>query len=166
MLIDDFSGQDLTSKLGTQWRGVSDKVMGGISEASVAQGVIDDRPCLLLTADVRLENDGGFIQAALDLAMPGCTFDASASSFVAMTSDTRFTSARRKMSVLGSPTELISPQRRTGRQSIFLSQLSLPIGSIRLWISTGFGVLAWAPLGAPLMPIYWSQRSASLASCG
>ena len=61
MLIDDFSGQDLTSKLGTQWRGVSDKVMGGISEASVAQGVIDDRPCLFLTGDVRLDNDGGFI---------------------------------------------------------------------------------------------------------
>ena len=78
MLIDDFSGQDLTSKLGTQWCGVSDKVMGGISEASVAQGVIDDRPCLLLTGDVRLENDGGFIQAALDLAMSGGTFDASA----------------------------------------------------------------------------------------
>ena len=53
-------------------------VMGGISEASVAQGVIDDRPCLLLTGDVRLENDGGFIQAALDLAMPDGTFDASA----------------------------------------------------------------------------------------
>jgi hypothetical protein len=71
MLIDGFSGQNLTSKLGTQWRGVSDKIMGGISEASVAQGVIDDRPCLLLTGDVRLENDRGFIQAAL-AAVIGC----------------------------------------------------------------------------------------------
>ena len=77
MLIDDFTDQDLASRLGTRWRGVSDKVMGGISEPSVVQSVIDNRPCLLLTGDVRLENDGGFIQAALDLAVPEDTFDAS-----------------------------------------------------------------------------------------
>ena len=77
MLIDDFSSQDFVSKLGTRWRGVSDQVMGGISEASVAQGMIDGRPCLRLTGDVRLENDGGFIQAALDLALSGDTLDAS-----------------------------------------------------------------------------------------
>jgi hypothetical protein len=77
MVIDDFSNPDLVSKLGTRWRGVSDKVMGGISEASVAHDVIDGRSCLRLTGDVRLENDGGFIQAALDLAAAGDTFDAS-----------------------------------------------------------------------------------------
>jgi hypothetical protein len=77
MLIDDFRSEGLLSKLGTPWRGVSDQVMGGISEASVSQGVIDGRPCLRLTGDVRLENDGGFIQAALDLAPPGETLDAS-----------------------------------------------------------------------------------------
>lgn len=77
MLIDDFTSPDFISKLGTQWRGVSDKVMGGISEASVAHAVVDDRPCLRLSGDVRLENDGGFIQAALDMARSGGTFDAS-----------------------------------------------------------------------------------------
>ena len=77
MLIDDFSNQNLTSKLGTQWYSASDKVMGGISEASVAHRDYDSRPCLLLTGDVCLENSGGFIQAALDLAMSGETFDAS-----------------------------------------------------------------------------------------
>ena len=77
MLIDDFTDDGLVSKLGTPWRGVSDQVMGGISEASVSYGVIDGRPCLRLTGDVRLENDGGFIQATLDLSPPGETLDAS-----------------------------------------------------------------------------------------
>ena len=35
MLIDDFSDHNLVFKLGTHWRGVSDKFMGGISEYSV-----------------------------------------------------------------------------------------------------------------------------------
>jgi hypothetical protein len=76
MLIDDFTDEGLVSKLGTRWRGVSDRVMGGVSEASVSHGVIDGRPSLRLTGDVRLENNGGFIQAALDLAPSGETFDA------------------------------------------------------------------------------------------
>ena len=77
MLIDDFSDKDLLSKLGTRWRAVSDRVMGGISEASVSRDTIDGRPCLRLTGDVRLENDGGFAQAALDLQTPPDTLDAS-----------------------------------------------------------------------------------------
>lgn len=77
MLIDDFADGNLVSKLGTRWRGVSDQVMGGISESAVTHGVIDSRPCLRLTGDVRLENDGGFIQAAIDLSPSGDTLDAS-----------------------------------------------------------------------------------------
>jgi hypothetical protein len=77
MLIDDFTDESLVSKLGTQWRGVSDQVMGGISEASISHGVIDGRHNLRMAGDVRLENDGGFIQAALDLAPSGDTIDAS-----------------------------------------------------------------------------------------
>jgi hypothetical protein len=77
MLIDDFTDEGLVSNLGTRWRGASDRVMGGVSEASVSHGVIEGRPCLRLTGDVRLENDGGFIQAALDLTRSGQTIDAS-----------------------------------------------------------------------------------------
>ena len=77
MLIDDFSDPGLVSALGTRWRGVSDQVMGGISEATVGHAVLDERPCLRLTGDVRLENNGGFIQAALDLDPAGGTVDAS-----------------------------------------------------------------------------------------
>ena len=78
MLIDDFANNDLVSNLGTRWRGVSDQVMGGVSEAAVTREIIEGRPCLHLTGDVRLENNGGFIQAALDLAPAGEIFDASA----------------------------------------------------------------------------------------
>jgi len=77
MLIDDFTDKGLVSKLDTQWRGVSDQVMGGISETTLTHGVIDGRPSLRMTGDVRLENDGGFIQAALDLAPAGDIIDAS-----------------------------------------------------------------------------------------
>ena len=76
MVIDDFADGGLVSALGTRWRGVSDQVMGGISRASMVRDVIEERSCLRLRGDVRLENDGGFIQAALDLAPSESTFDA------------------------------------------------------------------------------------------
>lgn len=77
MLIDDFADSGLVSKLGSRWRRVTDQVMGGVSEGSVTHGVIDGRPCLRLTGDVRLDNNGGFVQAALDLAPAGNVLDAS-----------------------------------------------------------------------------------------
>ena len=77
MLIDDFTDKGLVSKLGIKWRGVSDQVMGGISKDSISYSVKDGCYSLRMTGNVRLENDGGFIQAALDLAPLGDTFDAS-----------------------------------------------------------------------------------------
>lgn len=77
MLIDNFSGPDLVSTLGTAWRGVSDKVMGGVSEASVRPDSLDGRSCLRLTGAVSLENNGGFVQAALNLGADDKSVDAS-----------------------------------------------------------------------------------------
>ena len=77
MLIDDFSRSDLVSNLGTQWRGVSDQVMGGVSEATILHDTVEGHACLRLRGDVRLENNGGFIQAALDFAPSGDVIDAS-----------------------------------------------------------------------------------------
>lgn len=77
MLIDDFSDPGLTSKLGTTWRGVSDRVMGGVSQASVTRERLDERWALRLSGDVRLENNGGFIQATLDLSPDRGIYDAS-----------------------------------------------------------------------------------------
>ena len=78
MLIHDFSNRSLISELGTRWRAVSDQVMGGVSKAKVDLTALDGRHCLRLTGDVRLENDGGFIQASLDLAPVDNTCDATA----------------------------------------------------------------------------------------
>ena len=85
MLIDDFSKENFISALGTSWVGVSDKVMGGISEARIETTTISLRRCLHLTGDVRVENNGGFIQAALNLSEDNKIFDASRFSGVRLT---------------------------------------------------------------------------------
>lgn len=77
MLIHDFSNRSMKSHLGTEWRAVSDRVMGGVSDPDIALDEIEGRASLRLTGNVRLENDGGFIQASLDLAPADGTLDAS-----------------------------------------------------------------------------------------
>jgi hypothetical protein len=77
MIIDDGSRGDLVSRLGTRWRGVDDRVMGGVSLARVVRETIDGRRCLHLSGDVRLDNNGGFVQMALDLSPHGGIVDAS-----------------------------------------------------------------------------------------
>lgn len=77
MLIDGFSSANLVSEIGTQWRGVSDQVMGGVSKALIMRTEDENHHGLHLSGDVRLENNGGFIQASLDLAPEGGTLDAS-----------------------------------------------------------------------------------------
>lgn len=76
-VLDDFADDGLISTLGTAWRGVSDRVMGGISRETIALTTVEGRRCVRLTGDVRLENSGGFVQMALDLAPDGGTLDAS-----------------------------------------------------------------------------------------
>ena len=69
MLIDDFPGEKLFSTpLGSKRRGVSDRVMGGISIAGVTRDVEDGQTCLRLAGDVRKENGGGSIQALLSFS--------------------------------------------------------------------------------------------------
>lgn len=80
-LIDDFSRADGRSALGTEWRAVSDRVMGGVSSGTIARRELDGRRALCLSGRVSLENNGGFVQAQLDLSgadTPGDPLDASA----------------------------------------------------------------------------------------
>ncbi len=67
LIIDDRTHGDYESALGTRWRLVTDGVMGGVSQGTLLADHIDDRDCLHLRGEVRLENNGGFVQAALDL---------------------------------------------------------------------------------------------------
>lgn len=70
MLIDDFTGPDGVSRIGTRWEGFTDRVMGGRSNGRAAPAVIAGRQCLRLTGRVDTRG-GGFVQMALDLARDG-----------------------------------------------------------------------------------------------
>jgi len=67
-----------TSALGTRWAVVTDRVMGGVSDGSLAVEVLDGERCYRLRGDVRTDNNGGFLQLALPLSGGGGTVDASA----------------------------------------------------------------------------------------
>lgn len=71
LLIDDFSQRDGRSALGTEWRGFTDRVMGGRSDMQV--GYVDgpEGSALRLRGQVRLDNNGGFIQARVPLSADG-----------------------------------------------------------------------------------------------
>jgi len=76
MLIDDRSSGSLRSSLDSEWRLVSDRVMGGLSSGELAPARFMGRDCLRMRGAVTTANNGGFVQMALDLAGKG--FDASA----------------------------------------------------------------------------------------
>jgi hypothetical protein len=77
LIIDDRRTDDYRSALGTSWRLVTDGVMGGVSGGRLTPDTVAGKSCLHLQGDVRLENNGGFVQAALGLTEAG-TLDASA----------------------------------------------------------------------------------------
>lgn len=70
-VIDDRSSHDARASLGGRWRAVSDTVMGGVSRGELSAQTVHGRPCLRLTGRVSLENNGGFLQAGLDLGADG-----------------------------------------------------------------------------------------------
>jgi len=75
-ILDDLRNPHPQAATGTRWELVTDGVMGGVSRGSLVRTEIDGRPALRMTGDVRLENDGGFVQMALDLAPDGSGIDA------------------------------------------------------------------------------------------
>lgn len=77
-MIDDLSREPPLATVGTPWRLVTDQVMGGLSVGTMTRETIAGRTAIRLRGDVRLENDGGFVQIALDLAPGGRVVDASA----------------------------------------------------------------------------------------
>jgi hypothetical protein len=77
LLIDDFSGERGASVIGMEWRLFTDRVMGGVSDATSSLETIQGRRCLRLRGRVSLENNGGFIQVSLPLAQGGLPYDAS-----------------------------------------------------------------------------------------
>ena len=68
LLLDDFSRPDGRSALGTAWRAFTDQVMGGVSTQSVGRETVEGERALRLRGEVRLDNNGGFVQVALPSA--------------------------------------------------------------------------------------------------
>lgn len=76
LLLDDFARDDGRSALGTDWQGFTDRVMGGLSDMDAARVETERGPALRIRGQVRLENNGGFIQVRLPLAASRATLDA------------------------------------------------------------------------------------------
>ena len=68
LIIDDRKTGDLHSKSGIEWVLVTDGVMGGVSKGQLSIDMIEDQQCLRMRGDVSLENNGGFVQIALNLS--------------------------------------------------------------------------------------------------
>jgi len=67
LVIDDRRSGTAVSTLGPTWRFFSDGVMGGVSTGGMTTATVDGRSALCLRGQVRLDNNGGFIQMALEL---------------------------------------------------------------------------------------------------
>ncbi|MEO8443663.1 MAG: CIA30 family protein [Gammaproteobacteria bacterium] len=78
LVLSSFEGdQDILAPK-ARWRGFSDRVMGGVSDAAFASSMVDGRRCIRLTGRVTRDQGGGFIQMALDLGTRDSGFDGSA----------------------------------------------------------------------------------------
>jgi hypothetical protein len=71
LILDDRRTGTLVATNGAEWVARTDAVMGGISSGNLSTAMKQGRPCVHLTGRVRLENNGGFVQASLDLASNG-----------------------------------------------------------------------------------------------
>lgn len=69
-LIDDRRSGAATSTLGPDWRFFTDGVMGGVSSGAMTVETVAGRGALCLRGQVRLDNNGGFVQMALELPDP------------------------------------------------------------------------------------------------
>jgi hypothetical protein len=77
MIIDDRSTGSAVSNLGSEWRLLTDQVMGGVSTGSLSLDRYLGRDCLRIKGQVFTQNNGGFVQIALDLTADK-PYDASA----------------------------------------------------------------------------------------
>ena len=76
-VIDDLSQPAPQASSGAAWELIADRVMGGVSNGTMRRKVVGGREAIHLQGDVSLENNGGFLQIALDLAPGDAAVDAS-----------------------------------------------------------------------------------------
>jgi hypothetical protein len=76
-IIDDLGLEPPIAAIGSNWQLLTDQVMGGVSRGTMARETIAGRTAICMRGEVSLENNGGFIQIALDLSPDGGSVDAS-----------------------------------------------------------------------------------------
>jgi hypothetical protein len=67
LMLDDRPRDDLIASNQQTWRVFTDTVMGGVSSADLIPAEVAGVRCLRLRGQVSLANNGGFVQASLDL---------------------------------------------------------------------------------------------------
>lgn len=76
-IIDDLSREPPIAAIGSNWQLLTDQVMGGVSKGTMVRDVVAGRAAIRMRGDVSLENNGGFVQIALDLSPDGGVVDGS-----------------------------------------------------------------------------------------
>ncbi|MGF1500204.1 MAG: CIA30 family protein [Paracoccaceae bacterium] len=84
MLVDALDRPFPEASNGARWDLVTDQVMGGVSDATLTRELVAGRVANRLRGTVRLENDGGFVQMAIDLVPDGGAVDLSAMSHLTL----------------------------------------------------------------------------------
>lgn len=83
-LIDDMSRPAPEARNGARWQLISDAVMGGRSAGEMRRMAVAGHAAMRLRGEVSLENNGGFLQMALDLSADGGPVDARGWSGIAL----------------------------------------------------------------------------------
>jgi len=75
-IIDDLTQPPPRARNGADWELIADRVMGGVSNGTMHRAVVRGRDAIRMQGDVSLDNNGGFLQIALNLAPDGSSIDA------------------------------------------------------------------------------------------
>jgi hypothetical protein len=78
LVLSDFTGAEPYVLQGSGWRGFSDRVMGGVSDATFGKAIIGGKNSMRLSGRVTRESNGGFIQMAMYFGSGNAELDASA----------------------------------------------------------------------------------------
>src|ERR1700722_1093732 len=77
-IIDDLSRDPPIAAIGSNWQLLTYQVMGGVSKGTMVHEAVARRAASRMRGHVSLENNGGFVQIALDLSPDGGVVDANA----------------------------------------------------------------------------------------
>ena len=66
--IDDLTEPFPKTSCGTEWTGITDTVMGGVSNGKLTREELEGRTANVMRGKVSLYNNGGFIQMAVNLS--------------------------------------------------------------------------------------------------